>query len=54
MKDKINKLIKKLKLENVKFQKALDKGLSKYNSSRARQTIHMNTEFIGRLEATLS
>jgi len=50
---KIKNLIEKLKTENVKFQKALDKGLSKYNSSRTRQAIQMNTDFIGKLEDTL-
>jgi hypothetical protein len=54
MEDKINKIIKKLKKQNDKFQKALDKGLTKFKSSRARQSIQMNTEFIAELEKTLS
>ena len=51
MKEKINKLIDKLNKEIEKTQKALDEGLSKYNTSRARQTIKMNQDFIKELEA---
>ena len=54
MENKIKDIIKKLNEENVKFQKALDEGLSKYNTSRTRQAIKMNSEFIKELETTLS
>lgn len=50
MENQIEKLIEKYKLENIKLQKALDKGLTKFKSSRARQGIHMNNEFIKELE----
>jgi len=54
MEKKIENIIKKLQTENVEFQKALDKGLSKYNTSRTRQSIKINKEFIKELEQTLS
>ncbi len=54
MEKKIKKLITKLKKENDKFKKALDEGLSKYNSSRARQTIQMNIVYMKDLENLLS
>ena len=50
MEQKVEKLIKKLQKENEQLQKALDGGLSKYNTSRTRQGIKMNQEFIKELE----
>jgi hypothetical protein len=53
MKTKLKKLIAKLKKENKTTKVALEEGLSKYLTSRARQTIRMNELFIEELEVLL-
>ena len=53
MKTKLNKLITKLTEENEEVRKKLNKGLSKYKTSRAKQTLQMNLDFIEQLQKTL-
>lgn len=54
MKEKAIGLINKLKKENETLTKELESGLSKFKTSRVRQSIQMNKQFINELESILS